>query len=274
MRIVTLLENTAAVPGMEIRHGLSLYVETKKHKLLFDMGPDDAFLRNAKALGVDIGAVDVATISHGHSDHGGGLATFLAHNDHAKVYIRRDAFAKYHAKRGDSALMEYIGLDSALSGHERIVLTEEQLRIDEELLLYSGVSGDLYRPTANASLLMEQEGQCVPDVFSHEQNLIITSEGHAVLFGGCSHCGILNILEGADAHVDRIDAVIAGFHLHNPMTGDWEADDVLSAIANRLAMRHTKYYTCHCTGDAPYAYLKARLGEQIERIGTGSMFEA
>ena len=74
MKIVTLLENTSRRPGLTAARGLSLYAETAERKVLFDMGPDEAFLENARALGVDLAAVDTAVLSHGHSDHGGGLS--------------------------------------------------------------------------------------------------------------------------------------------------------------------------------------------------------
>ena len=73
MKIVTLLENTARRPGLAAARGLSLYVETDRRKVLFDMGPDASFLDNARALGIDLAAVDDAVLSHGHSDHGGGI---------------------------------------------------------------------------------------------------------------------------------------------------------------------------------------------------------
>ena len=40
MKITTLLENGACGAELGSAHGLSLYIETPKHKILFDMGPD------------------------------------------------------------------------------------------------------------------------------------------------------------------------------------------------------------------------------------------
>ena len=77
MKIVTLMEDTACAPGFACEHGLSFYIETDGRKLLFDMGQTDLFLQNATACGVDLSAVDTAFVSHGHYDHGGGLAAFL-----------------------------------------------------------------------------------------------------------------------------------------------------------------------------------------------------
>lgn len=73
MRIVTLMENTAVSEEFQSSHGLSFYIETKNHKILFDMGQDGRFLENGEKLGIHIKDVDLAILSHGHYDHGGGL---------------------------------------------------------------------------------------------------------------------------------------------------------------------------------------------------------
>ena len=77
MRIISLVENTSVNDAIKAEHGLSLYIESKNYKILFDMGQTDLFLKNAKRLGVDLSQVDIAILSHGHYDHGGGLEEFL-----------------------------------------------------------------------------------------------------------------------------------------------------------------------------------------------------
>ena len=114
MKITVLVENTGtdAVRGA---HGLSLYVETAEHRLLFDFGPDGELLKeNAAALGIDLAAVDVAILSHGHDDHAGGLKAFLETNDRAKVCAHRLAFLPHYSIR-DGVLKE-IGADAVLIG--------------------------------------------------------------------------------------------------------------------------------------------------------------
>lgn len=72
LEILSLTDNLCALPGCKAQHGLSLYIKTKKHKILFDLGQDSTFIRNAHMLGVDIADIDTVIISHGHYDHGGG----------------------------------------------------------------------------------------------------------------------------------------------------------------------------------------------------------
>ncbi|MCR5283552.1 MAG: hypothetical protein K6E18_09295 [Lachnospiraceae bacterium] len=51
MEIVNLMENTEGAPGCFYEHGLSFYIETSAHRVLFDLGQTELFARNAKILG-------------------------------------------------------------------------------------------------------------------------------------------------------------------------------------------------------------------------------
>ncbi|MDO4428351.1 MAG: MBL fold metallo-hydrolase [Atopobiaceae bacterium] len=74
MRVTVLMENSTPSSRLAARHGLSLWLELEDgRRVLFDMGPDDAFLANARALDMDVTSADLAVLSHGHYDHGGGL---------------------------------------------------------------------------------------------------------------------------------------------------------------------------------------------------------
>ncbi len=47
MKIKMLVENTRVHPKYKSKHGLSIFIETQNHKILFDLGPNDLFLDNA-----------------------------------------------------------------------------------------------------------------------------------------------------------------------------------------------------------------------------------
>ncbi len=270
MKITTLVENTAASSEYGCKHGLSFYIETANHKLLFDLGPDELFLRNAEKLGVDIGAVDTVVISHGHNDHGGALKLFLERNHTARVYIRENAFLPYYVKI--LGVPSYAGLDSALKSHEQIVLTGEECIIDDELRLFSGVTErECYARTNNA-LYEKTKNRYVHDAFAHEQNLIITENGRTVLFGGCAHNGIVNILHKAELLLGKQPNVaISGMHLYNPVSIFGGDSRLTRQIGERLRGMDTRFCTCHCTGKKAYGILKDIMGEKIDYLAAGSV---
>jgi len=77
--------------------------------MLFDMGSSGHFIDNAVALGIDIHSVDLAVLSHGHYDHGGGLRSFLTANSKASVYMGKGADGDLYAKL--FRLKRYVGLE-------------------------------------------------------------------------------------------------------------------------------------------------------------------
>jgi 7,8-dihydropterin-6-yl-methyl-4-(beta-D-ribofuranosyl)aminobenzene 5'-phosphate synthase len=48
---------------------------------------------------------------------------------------------------------------------------------------------------------------------------------------------------------------------------------VIEGIAKFLAGTNTKFYTGHCTGLEAYAYLKRIMGDQIQYLETGTVFQ-
>jgi 7,8-dihydropterin-6-yl-methyl-4-(beta-D-ribofuranosyl)aminobenzene 5'-phosphate synthase len=259
MKIRTLMENTACCENLTAEHGLSLYIETGNRRILFDMGQSAAFADNAEKMGIDLAAVDTAILSHGHYDHGGGLAAFLRCNDRAPVYIRSDAFRRhYHGAE------KYIGLDESLRDHPRLILTGDSCSLGEGLCLYSCNERPRLWKTDHSGLLTEREGQLLPEDFSHEQYLLVQEQGKRILISGCSHKGIRNLVQWF-----KPDILVGGFHLKS-MNPD---DPQLLAIGQELLSYPTVYYTGHCTGDAQYARLKALMGDRLHKLSTGTVLE-
>lgn len=273
MKFTTLMENTACRDDLCAGHGLSLYIETPKHKLLFDMGPSAAFADNAAALGVDLTQVDLAFLSHGHYDHSGGLEAFLQKNPAAPLYLHKGAFGSYWSTAGER---HYIGVDQTLRRYvRRFIETDGTYKIDEELTLFDDVPDEFGALGASAALVFEKEpGVDVPDDFRHEQNLLITAEGKTVLVSGCAHRGIVNIIRKAEALLGRRpDAVIAGFHLFQFKEGDEVSDALIKRTAEALLPGDTLYYSGHCTGDYAFDALQHILGTRLRRISGGSSIE-
>ncbi len=270
MKIISLSENTTNQESLGTEHGLSLYIETEKNKILFDTGASGLFYENAQKLGVNLSDVEIAVISHGHYDHGGGIKTFLSVNSKAKIYINKRAFNKHYAKRPNGEL-EYIGLDQTIMPDERIILTDDYYKISEELELFSNVEGNDFVPSGNKSLLMQSEGTQVADSFSHEQNMIIHEKDKTLLLAGCAHRGIVNIINHMKIKlIKEADYVIGGFHLYNAANGKSEDKEVVKKIADYLMKTKSIYYTCHCTGVESYKLLKKYLGDKIRYLSAGS----
>lgn len=269
MLIKSLIENVTENPTLEAEHGLSLYIETKDHKILFDVGQSDAFLRNAYKLGVDIEGVEVLVISHGHYDHGGGLKAFLKANDKAKVYVAKEAFEHHLSKRQDGRMKE-IGLDPSLKKHPRIYETKGNEQLCDCLELMRNTSHSYPKPTMNRYLYKKVHGVYVKDDFYHEQNLMVHCDGKTVLIVGCAHNGILNIL---DTYKTRTNAdpnvVVGGFHLSSGSRNEKESQATFDQVSHVLGQKETEYYTCHCTGMDGYDLLKKDLGEQITYLSAG-----
>ena len=257
MRVTMLLDNLAADPSLAAEHGLSLYIETEKHRILFDAGQSDAFARNAEALGIDLSAVDIAILSHGHYDHSGGLARFLELNDHAPLYLHRSAFERREAERGRN-----IGLDPSLADSPRLVFTDDILHLDVGLALITCNQRERRFPSHSGGLYQYRDGAPEQDAFLHEQYLCLHEGTRNVVISGCSHKGILNVM-----HWLHPDVLIGGFHLKK-VDPDTERPR-LYTMAVQLRMFDTVYYTAHCTGEAQYRVLREVMGEQLHYFSGG-----
>ena len=259
MRLTTLVEDTTCC-SLEAEHGLSVYIETAHHKVLFDVGTTDLFIRNAKELGIDLAEVDTVVISHGHDDHGGGLDAFLKMNKHAKVYLQKAAFFDHFTKKPTGP--EYIGLNQSLKDNPQIQLLDGDCVIDEELKIFSHVDGEVYE--TNKNLLKEDLSR---DDFVHEQHLVISEGEKNVLLMGCGHKGVLNILAQCPV---KPDVVIGGFHLYSMRSGQMLPEETIMELVRGLP--DATYYTGHCTGDEAFGILQREM-PKMHALRTGTVIE-
>lgn len=262
MIIRVLIENTARDPELIAEHGLSLYIEAAGKRILFDAGRGEAFSENAKKLGVGLASVDLCVLSHGHYDHSGGLLRFLETNDHAPVYVNERAFEPHHSADGRD-----IGVDPLLADSSRIVRTGDHFEICEGLTLVTCNDRISGVPASARGMTVMKDGAFVQDDFAHEQYLIITEGDKRVVISGCSHKGILNIVRWLSP-----DVLIGGFHFMK-LNPEGEDAALLDDAALALLAAPCVYYTGHCTGEAPYTYLKERMGERLHAIYSGKDIE-
>lgn len=267
-RIVNLVEDTAGSSGCGSEHGLSFYVETKKHRLLVDSGATGLFLENARHLGIDLSWVDTVIISHGHYDHAGGIPVFEKINPRAKIYMKASAREAYYHLTDRGA--KYIGMPAGIGAAPRYIPVEGDLRIDEELFLFSDIRGRKYPSKSNQSLKKKQGDCFVQDRFDHEQCLVIAQKEKRILLSGCAHNGILNILDRYNEIFGKDpDVVISGFHLVQKAAYTEEEAENIRQLSRELARRKTLFFTGHCTGQAAFAIMKEYMGEQLREMHSG-----
>jgi 7,8-dihydropterin-6-yl-methyl-4-(beta-D-ribofuranosyl)aminobenzene 5'-phosphate synthase len=98
---MTVLVDDTAYGNFTAAHGLSLWIEYAGKKILFDTGPDDAVVKNARLLGVDLKSADAIVLSHGHYDHTGGLKAVLELAPNARVYVHPAALEPKFSLKDD-----------------------------------------------------------------------------------------------------------------------------------------------------------------------------
>ena len=272
MKIINLVENEQESSGCEAAHGLSFYVETENHKLLFDSSPSEVVIRNAQKLDVDLPTVDTVILSHGHYDHSGGILSFVELNPQAKIYMQQNAGGEYYAFDGEEKGFRYIGIDKKILSLPQVQLLKGDTKLDDELQVFTVDQRAYPLPSTNKRLRELCNGQYIQDEFHHEQNLLLTADGKKILFCGCAHNGILNVMETLERKLGPTslpDLVIGGFHLMK-RTEFSEADNSeITEIANRLKSYKAHFATCHCTGLPVFNQMKEIMGEQLSYVRSG-----
>jgi len=209
--------------------GFACLIEGCEQTILFDTGTrPEILLHNVRHLGVDLEAVRCIVISHEHQDHVGGLAAVLDIHHDVSVYLPA-SFAAGIVRRIEKTGARVVPVDRPLEICAHVMSTGEM-------------------------------GESIK-----EQSLILNTRRGLVIVTGCSHPGIVAILERAKALFDRpIHLVFGGFHLRN------KGDAEMEAIIGRF--RELGVETCgatHCTGDRQIALFKEAFGENYVPMGTG-----
>lgn len=248
-----LVDNRTDNPALETEHGLSILLETEKHNILLDTGASDMLIRNAERLGKDLSRVDYVFISHGHSDHAGGLKYFMEINSKAKVIVSPDAISgKFYSKR---SFLHSITTKWPKIPEERLLAIDHSGSIGDGIYIIAHIPHIHPMPEGNQHLFVQDaNGQFIHDDFRHELALYIGG----LLFTGCAHSGLENILAACPL---TVNTVVGGFHLLD----NHESEARLTELSHRLADAYpqTQFYTSHCTGDAAFAILQGVMGDKI-----------
>lgn len=275
MKIAVLIDNNPhhAVDFIT-EHGISIYFEADGYKWLLDVGASDGFAKNAENMGIDIATIDFLVLSHGHSDHTGGLAEFLKKNSHAQIilspHIEGKTFYSSRRQAKRSISIDYSLVEQELS---RVVFAESDLRLSTNVSLVSKITNLHGFPKANSALFIEDKMGERLDEFNHELILTVNTPSGLVVFSSCSHNGLLNILAACSNQLDasNLRACIGGTHLIDRDLIEYESDMEIENISETITELYPemKLMAGHCTGENAKKIFQTKLGEKFKPTYSG-----
>lgn len=273
MKIIVLSDNRAVSSDYETEHGLSIYLETESYKYLLDTGASEIFIRNAKKMNINLDDIDYVFLSHGHADHVGGLNYFLEINQKAKIVISQLLFEQQYFSSRNGFHEISVDFDVEKYRH-RLILIDGNKTISDEIQVLTNISNKYATPKGNRHLMRKnrQENTLIVDDFSHEI-IIVCGKQDLLVFTGCAHKGVLNILDTvSNAIQSRIRLTVGGFHLLDAKNPDiYENNEEINEICEILKRDYpdTYFITGHCTGNVQSEQLKKTLDTQIENFYVG-----
>ncbi len=250
IRIVTLMEDREPKNSeLKYEHGLSFYIEKDGEIILFDTGKSRAFIDNANKLGVDLNKVKHVILSHGHYDHTGGFRNYI--EEFGKdfiLHVKPDLFVpKYNIKEipyrinGNNFDIEYINEEEINIDY----VVDDTKEILDGIYLVSSFERNNDFEKVDFSFGRRYGEDYVIDSFSDEVCIVIKSSKGLIVILGCSHPGVMNIMDRIKEEFDEpICYVIGGTHLKKA------EDDRIDATFNYFVdSKIQNIGICHCTGE-------------------------
>jgi 7,8-dihydropterin-6-yl-methyl-4-(beta-D-ribofuranosyl)aminobenzene 5'-phosphate synthase len=262
IRITTLSENTANF-GYLAEWGLSILVEVDGLRILMDTGLSFSAVHNAQLVRIDLATIDRIVLSHGHTDHTGGLREVLRRRGEVEVIAHSDIWAPKYVRRDGETEEQYIGIPfvrgelESLGAHFNLV--REPVRITDRIITTGEIpmlSG--YEEIEN-NLFVKEGDMLQPDRLADDLALVIDTDFGLVVILGCAHRGIINTLRHAQNLMGKelVYAAIGGTHLFR--ASDERIEQTIAALKEIGIQR---LGVSHCTG----FHASARLAQEFEGI--------
>lgn len=249
-RITILCENSVSRPGELIgEHGFAALVETPDSSTLFDTGQGFGLIQNAREIGEDLQQISSLILSHGHSDHTGGLPLLLDYLQRTlPVLAHPDLFVERYWR----SEFEQRSIGISTQRHEleargaSFSLTDSFMEISTNLYC----SGEVPRCTpfekGDPHLVVPDGcGGYRQDPLRDDLSLGLRTAKGLVILLGCAHAGVINIIEcfREKTGEERIHALIGGTHL-----GPVAEEQFQATLAALKGYRINRIGLSHCTG--------------------------
>ncbi len=255
MKVTTLCENLTYDRDLLAEHGLSLFLEGDTQTILFDTGQSSVFIKNAAVLDKDLSKADSLILSHGHYDHTGGAGYFLDINKKALIYIKKEAFINKISK------LKRVGMDLSMEiPAERVVYTNGVTSLNNEVFIVSEILPESYLyKKQNPGMYIEVDGLKREDNFCDEQYIVIPDKEGISVISGCSHLGIVNIINDAVNRFKKpVNYILGGFHTSTA------CDDEVDFLIKYLDELSPKAIgVSHCTGVNIYSRLLYKFPDKV-----------
>lgn len=271
MEITILIENKHGdKEDLQIEHGLSIHIEVDGKNILFDTGQSGDFIENANSLGIDLKKLDHVIISHGHFDHSGGFEKLIKEiNPNISLYVGKDFFNEKYGLSQDGSY-DYRGnpFDEKFLEANKIptkYINENMINITDNLLLFTNFIRNKEFENSNGNMYIKSKGNYVKDLFLDEMSIGIKTDKGLVVLVGCSHVGIVNILDTIIRRTKmKIHALIGGTHLVE------EDDEKINKIIEFLKENNIEIIgACHCTGKHGETMINQQLEDYVINSNTG-----
>lgn len=283
MKIVSIMENTAADENLFTEDGFSLFVEYNGKNYLIDTGLTGKAVDNARRMRLPINDISAVFLTHNHNAHTGGIDAVMKLNPDASIYMRAGAKTEVFKKNGLFKQPVGAGRSFFKKYADNLILYNSFSEICEGFYLTSCESfeGKHINPDRTYFTLDEDSKRQVPFDFSDESFAVIFPKRRKadglILIGGCFHCGAANMLDTVQErwHGIPILAVIGGFHLSaaNPKALNVPNEFAVSTARALKSSGAEKVYACHCTGLKGFDVMDEILGDRIVYLGCGEALE-
>ena len=254
-------------------HGFSALVKTtatgKTHTLLFDFGfSESGAAQNAKTLGVDMNEVEAVALSHGHSDHTGGMESLAALIGKSSIpfVVHPAAFkSSRYLKWGEELKINFPKLTRDMikkTGFDLVESEKPYPLLDNTILFLGEIPHFTDFEKGFPIAHYQKDGKEVWDAIEDDTSLVMNLKDKGlVILSGCAHAGIVNTVRYAMdvTGVEKIHAVMGGFHLSGPFF-----EGIIGRTTEELQKLHPAYVIpIHCTGRKAIMAIEKQMPEQF-----------